>query len=309
MTDRKRFSFLFLNLTMFSLLIYLFSTLVGIIVIDQMGLELDNNISSLLSVGIMYGIAFPIFYFLVKRLPKSTSKGREIPTAKNWIIWIVMSFGMGYIGNMIGQILMLLLQVVSGIQVLNPVEEMIDSLNLGVLFFTTVIVAPIMEEWIFRKIIIDRLRPYGEVVCVVLSGISFGLFHGNFFQFFYAAGIGMIFASIYYSTGKLQYSILLHALINLFGGVIPVILIGEINEDNLVAWIVMGLIGLMVITMIIATIVLLIVTILKKKPHPPMVDKSVSQIFKSAIFNFGSCAFVIFSILVFATNILSSVLG
>ena len=83
-----------------------------------------------------------------------------------------------------------------------------------------VILAPIIEEYIFRKILIDRMHSYGEKLAVVTSALMFGLFHGNLSQFFYAYALGLVFGYVYLKTGRLRYSICLHMLINLLGGVV-----------------------------------------------------------------------------------------
>lgn len=50
----------------------------------------------------------------------------------------------------------------------------------------------------------------------------FGMAHGNFSQFFYAFGIGILWAYVYAKTGKVRYTIGFHMLFNLLGGVITV---------------------------------------------------------------------------------------
>ena len=47
----------------------------------------------------------------------------------------------------------------------------------------------------------------------------FGLCHGNFYQFFYAFGIGLVFGYIYTRTGRIRYTIVLHMIINFLGSV------------------------------------------------------------------------------------------
>ena len=83
-----------------------------------------------------------------------------------------------------------------------------------------VILAPEIEEYIFRKQLIDRMHIYGEKLAVVTSALMFGLFHGNLSQFFYAFALGLVFGYVYLKTGKLRYNISLHMLINLIGSVI-----------------------------------------------------------------------------------------
>ena len=57
--------------------------------------------------------------------------------------------------------------------------------------------APVVEEFIFRKFLIDRVYRYGEWVAILTSGLMFGLFHENLAQFFFATLIGCFFAFFY----------------------------------------------------------------------------------------------------------------
>ena len=101
------------------------------------------------------------------------------------------------------------------------------------LFLLTCVCAPIFEEWIFRKEIIDRTRKYGEKTAIVVSALCFGLFHGNVRQFFYAFGLGLILGYMYVRTSKLWYSMLMHALVNLNGGVISIWVTSRIDDKAL----------------------------------------------------------------------------
>ena len=80
-----------------------------------------------------------------------------------------------------------------------------------------VIGAPILEELTFRKVLLDGLHDWHEGYAAVLSALLFGLMHGNHMQFFLAFFIGLIFAMVYQRTGRVIYSMLLHAMINLTG--------------------------------------------------------------------------------------------
>ena len=70
----------------------------------------------------------------------------------------------------------------------------------------------------FRKQLIDHTRKYGEKTAILLSGLAFGLFHMNLFQFFYAFLLGVMFGYIYMRTSKLRYSTAMHMIINFNGG-------------------------------------------------------------------------------------------
>ena len=83
-----------------------------------------------------------------------------------------------------------------------------------------VILGPLMEELIFRRFLIDRMRIYGEKTAVITSALMFGLFHGNLSQMFYASTLGLVFGFVYLKTGRLRYSAALHMMINLIGGIL-----------------------------------------------------------------------------------------
>ena len=75
--------------------------------------------------------------------------------------------------------------------------------------------APVFEELIFRKLLLDRLRPFGDRCAILLCGVAFGLYHVNLGQFFYAAALGMVLAGIVLKTGKIWHSMVCHAALNL----------------------------------------------------------------------------------------------
>ena len=77
-----------------------------------------------------------------------------------------------------------------------------------------VIFGPVLEELIFRKLMIDRTRGYGEKTAIIFSSICFGLFHGNLTQFLYAACAGLFLGYVYCKTGKVLHTMLMHMLLN-----------------------------------------------------------------------------------------------
>ena len=103
--------------------------------------------------------------------------------------------------------------------------DVIGSINPLVNFLVVVICAPIMEELMFRKMIVDRTASYGEGVSVIFSGLLFGLFHGNLVQFAYAFLLGAFFGYIYIKTKNIVYPIILHMLINFLGSFVSSLLI------------------------------------------------------------------------------------
>ena len=131
--------------------------------------------------------------------------------------------GLMYLVNLATLALMGLVGLLRWQTVENPVDNMADyPLVLNLLLGC--VIAPVCEEYLFRGLLLNRLRPYGERFAVWASALCFGLFHGNFSQFFYACAIGVLFAGVVLKTGRLRQAMLLHALINFVGtGLIPLL--------------------------------------------------------------------------------------
>lgn len=133
-----------------------------------------------------------------------------------FLIVFIMCFCLMYGGSLLGNFLSALL---SGGTANNALDVLaMDNSPLKVLFM--VILAPLMEELVFRKFIIDRTAVFGEKRAVLLSALTFGMFHMNLYQFFYAFLLGWLFGYIYLRTGRLRYPVILHALVNFIGSVL-----------------------------------------------------------------------------------------
>ena len=167
----------------------------------------------------MYLIAIPLGILIMKKpLPPAVSKRRF--GAGRYFRAILISFFLMYAGNLLGVLINFVIGAVSKKQIVNPLETLLanDSILLRVLFVA--LIGPVIEELLFRKVLIDRMHVFGGKLAVVMSALLFGLFHGNLSQFFYAFALGLVFGYLYLSTGKLRYSTALHILINTLGGVL-----------------------------------------------------------------------------------------
>ncbi len=217
--------------------------------------ELDVNVLMLFSEFCMYVIAFPVFRLMIMRIPAWHKEEQARMTVGHFLVWTVVSFGMTYIGNIVGQIMMSSVSSMSGRESQNLVQDLTAEMDIALLFVTTVIIAPVMEELMFRKYLVDRLVPYGQLTAVLFSAAGFGLFHANFYQFFYAFALGALFAYIYSSTGRIRYTILLHMLVNLMGGPVSALLLRWQEEHIFAAVGAMLLWGLfMVLSMVFAIV-------------------------------------------------------
>ena len=82
-------------------------------------------------------------------------------------------------------------------------------------FFTLVIAAPLLEELIFRGVILDGLlRRYSPRVAIVASGLLFGAVHMNWIQFVSAGSFGLLAGWVYYRSRSLGTCVVMHAAAN-----------------------------------------------------------------------------------------------
>ena len=85
----------------------------------------------------------------------------------------------------------------------------------GWMMFTSIVIAPIMEEILFRGILQDALmRKYGVFVGILIASAVFGIVHIIPQQVVNAFMIGIVLGYIYYRTGALLPVILIHCINN-----------------------------------------------------------------------------------------------
>ena len=173
-----------------------------------------------------YGAGAAAALLIIRTAPKCTFVPQYKMNFKSILLAFLAVQGLAYVGNLIGTTLMSFSEMIFGKTMENPVDALLGEKGIGtyVTLFMVVVVAPVLEELIFRKAVIDALLPFGAPAAILVSGLGFGLAHGNFFQFFYCALAGLFFAYIYVKTGKIRNTIILHALLNFFGGAIPMLL-------------------------------------------------------------------------------------
>ncbi|MGI5977966.1 MAG: CPBP family intramembrane glutamic endopeptidase [Oscillospiraceae bacterium] len=184
----------------------------------------------LLSIVPLYCVALPLGWLILRRLPAVRPAENSLPISRLAEL-LVMAFAIMYIGNLIGVALNVGIASAKGTAYENPVYELLRDSNIWANLVCVAILAPVLEELVFRKLLCDRVRVYGERTAILVSGLVFGLFHGNLSQFFYAFAVGMFFAYVYLRTGRIRYTMLLHACMNLLGGVLPEVILKHIDLD------------------------------------------------------------------------------
>lgn len=218
--------------TIFSVSVTIVQLIVSVILQLVAKGTVSMDLQIVLNSGTLYAVGLLVFAICFKRMPFTiTAIEKHRMGIKAILKAVCMSYALLIISNLLGTIITTIIGVVKGSPIINPVEELALNMSVPVMFIVTVICAPIFEELFFREFIIDRVVKYGEWVAVAVSGIMFGLFHGNLSQFPYALTIGVFFGIIYVRTGRIGYSILLHAVMNFFGSVASVVVLKSLDMD------------------------------------------------------------------------------
>lgn len=99
--------------------------------------------------------------------------------------------------------------------------ELLMQSPFWVLFLCNVVMAPLVEEILFRGLALSRLREaFPDGVALLISSAIFGLAHGQIIWICYTFVVGLVLGYVMLKTGSGRACILMHACFNLFGTVV-----------------------------------------------------------------------------------------
>lgn len=218
--NRRFFSKIGFNYFALGIIIFVLNIFIGLLIsIINPNLLSNQTMMTFFSAIWTYLLPLPIFIYIMRKTEAKTLEKHKM-TIKTFIICISITMFLMWIGNMMGVITTAGIGSLIQHEVANPINDVINNSGLIANLIIITIIAPIFEELIFRKLLIDRTIKYGGTISVLLSGLLFAFFHGNLSQFFYAFLLGGFFAIIYIKTGQIKYTIGLHMIINFIGSVV-----------------------------------------------------------------------------------------
>lgn len=152
--------------------------------------------------------------------------GGLVSSQKPWklkVPEILLFLGMGAAFSQFANMLVGLLQSLLNYQEYQEtMDQMTEGKSLWFLILCMGIIAPLAEEIVFRWLIYLRLRDYMRMgAAAVISGLIFGIYHGNLVQAVYASMLGMLFAYFLDISGSLWSSVLLHMGANIWSLLSP----------------------------------------------------------------------------------------
>ncbi|MBQ6368234.1 MAG: CPBP family intramembrane metalloprotease [Erysipelotrichaceae bacterium] len=237
-----------------------------------------------------------VFWLCVRNMPRW--KGEE----EHFGFWnIIQVFTMMYFVSLILNTIGLEVSEAApagGSQQLNLIGDLVTSGTLAGLLIPTAI-GPLIEEIVFRKLMINRTRIFGEKTAIVFSAICFGLFHGNLTQCLFAFSVGLFLGYVYCRTGKMWITYIMHALLNGLSSVILLVLPliqGDAPKDS--ALILLAGLALLVAVLMIAGLINLIRWILKKRFFCPETPREIpsGSVFSTVYLNLGVILLFVLSI-------------
>ena len=177
-------------------------------------------------------------------------------------------------------------------------------------FLLPAVLAPVVEELIFRKMMIDRLHNYGETTVIVFTALCFALYHGNLTQAVYTFGVGLFLGYVYCKTGRMLHTLLMHVALNTLASSVLLLLptltaAGEGGADRLI--LAAGGLGLLIAVLIVAGIVLLI---RRFKRRDIVLDDSMAgavpkgEVLRTVYLNPGVLLFILLSVGLIAADLL-----
>ena len=206
-------------------------------------------------------LSFPIIYYFVKTYKKyEYFKTNEKLNSKDFSVYFALAF---WIGNFFSFLIVLM----SSHKGRTPVVAIYEPLYTDIIM--TVFVAPVLEEIVFRGVIMNNLKKYGIKTAIIINSIFFALSHYNTDMIIPAFFTGIIFSYVAYKY-SIKYSILIHFFINAITKTSQVLAILRID-------ILLILIGLFSAFLIIFLLVFFIIGLLGGK------YKEVLSVFKLSI--------------------------
>ncbi len=226
-------------------------------VISSIGMIVIED--SLEHVALISGIAqalyllLVIFIFALKKVDILNTYGLKAVPLKEYLLPVIVAFCFSAFSNIVQAAAPIPQELTGGMS--DDMEKNITAFILSIF-----IVAPIVEEFVFRALIMTKLRKeVPTVISIIISAILFALIHfmaGGIITVVHAFFGGLIFALVYVKTKSLFPAITAHIFGNI-GGCVPTV-------TNRLSVTIQYIIA---VSFLIATIVFCVILIRKKEDY------------------------------------------
>lgn len=167
------------------------------------------------SMDYVLGIAIPaLLYFALQGIPLSRGLPFRKISAADTAVYVAFGCMVCILANIPANFVSQLLEKYGfhGEAPAMPLNN--DPRVLFLYGFTTIVIPPIVEEMLFRGVVLQSLKRYGDGFAIVVSAVFFGLYHGNPIQIVFAFLSGLALGFVVVRTGSLLPAIIIHCFNN-----------------------------------------------------------------------------------------------
>ena len=190
-----------------------------------------TNVESLLFYILLYPIGFSLILLINKLLYKGKREVkifecfRKPVTSPGWTAkWIFLTIGATYAAAILSALIFTIVETVSGAE-LSEAEMGTDNSAISIIttLISAPVFAPIFEELFFRGTLYRNVRNHGTVSMMLVCGITFGIWHGNYPQFLFASAMGFFSCFLFEKTKSVIPSMIIHFVVNSIGSVMSIV--------------------------------------------------------------------------------------
>ncbi len=236
----------------------IFSVIIGAVlaVIGKTHLANDEYFTQVLQVVGTLIMFLPPFLIAAKMAKIKPSKAIRFaaPEEKSIVLPILfVGYGVCILANLVGGIFSSFLEKLG---LYSNVDFNLPSGPVGFLVsvLTIAVLPALLEEFAYRGVVLSLLRPFGNGFAIVVSGVVFGLMHGNMSQIPFAVIVGIVLSYITVRTGSIWVSVALHFINNFISvslqfitDIVPEAYLGLINMAWLCLSTLIAIIGVLML--------------------------------------------------------------
>lgn len=187
--------------------------------------------------GLVLGEVQPLYYLVITQatklllvaifVKKRTDKYNEeynkeyIKTkslSKDTYKLVTIGLGLAGFGNLLVSAIMKIFEnnpyINNVIETLNQALSFTNNYEYALMVLSVVILAPILEEYLFRGILFAEVKKSSKAK-IIITALSFAIYHLNLIQGINTLFIGLVLAYIYYYRRNIKEVILVHMVNNL----------------------------------------------------------------------------------------------
>lgn len=173
---------------------------------------------------VIFLVFFPVLY---KKYNKEVKETKTKILLSDSLLLIVLGFSISLVYNSA------CISVNNVFEISNLFSE--SNNNYLNIIIGTIVVGPILEEYIFRGIVYHRLLKNNSFIkSMILTGIVFALTHSNIVQIIYAFIFNFVLVVIYEKYSSIKSSSIVHMSANSVALIIPFLIHMELLVRNLV---------------------------------------------------------------------------